>query len=96
MAVIHEAFGTLVGNVARMPVLSALALISLAMLYSSLRNRRPNLSHIPVLGVELGFKGRKAEYARNASEFLQRGYLEVSFYSCARPQIQRDMPNEQL
>lgn len=88
MAVFPDVLGALESHVKGAPVLSALALavFSVVALYNFLRSRRPDLSHIPILGAELGPDGRKAEYARNATAFLQRGYIEVpnSFYTYAQ------------
>ena len=47
-------------------------------IYSS-RERKIDVSHIPVLGSELGFKGRKNAYSKSAKSFLERGYKEVRF-----------------
>lgn len=81
MAVFHDVLGALRGYVAAPPLPTALglAVLSLGILYHLLRRGggRPDLNHVPVLGAQLGFEGRKAEYARNATEFLQRVYDEV-------------------
>lgn len=44
----------------------------------SFLQKRPRLSHIPILGPELGRAARKAELRKNARTFLQRGYREVN------------------
>ena len=47
-------------------------------LFSTFQHENRKLSHIPILGAELGTKGRKKEFRFNAKSFLQRGYEEVS------------------
>ena len=60
------------------PVILTALVVSLVYASYTLFESKPDISHIPVLGAELGFKGRKHEFERNAKAFLQRGYEEVS------------------
>lgn len=77
MALLNDIVQVIHCQITRPLFLSGLTLLSVLVLYQFFRSKRPDLSHIPILGAELGYEGRKAEYGRNPTQFLQRGYEEV-------------------
>jgi hypothetical protein len=61
-----------------LPVILIIAVTLTVGYLLTIKKREPDVSHIPILGAELGFKGRKDTFATSAKSFLERGYQEVS------------------
>lgn len=61
-----------------LPVILVIAVTLIVGYLLTIKEREPDVSHIPILGAELGFKGRKDMFAKSAKSFLERGYKEVS------------------
>ena len=65
-------------------VLIALGVVLAALFYQYYQST-PDISHIPILGAELGLAGRKEAFAKDCMAFLKRGYDQVPLSSPIEP-----------
>lgn len=80
MALNNDALLQFVGLANMRPFNAILIVIAVIGLFAAVtrKTRTSKLDHIPILGAELGDRGRKKEFRYNAKAFLGRGYEEAS------------------